>query len=40
MSFLEIIMMLNYLVKFYEFLTESGMIEKMDGLLDFLPMLF
>ncbi len=40
MGFIEIIQMFNTLAKIYEFLTESGIIEKLYGLFENLPILF
>ncbi len=40
MGFIEIIQMLINFVKFYEFLTESGIIENLHGLFENLPILF
>ena len=40
MGFIEILQMLINLAKFYEFLTESGIIEKLHGLFENLPILF
>lgn len=40
MVFIEMIQMLINLAKFYEFLTELGIIEKLNGLFESFPILF